>query len=218
MKNLKIILIICVIAIGATDIILYNWDINLFPLDDNGNSAISMDNQELFAANLKNASNFEKICYENLNNGVISKINRNIQSPTKLKENLSEIKSSLATASDANENSLKYLNECKKYTTNDIEKQYIDLLIQKANIDKKVLDSYLNMMSEYEKFANKKLDSHELSVKMSNAKDDLIKNHAIDQDKTAIDLKIATLLKNNPDLKTKLEKMDLNPSFFGKNY
>ncbi|MDR2966737.1 MAG: hypothetical protein LBU74_02170 [Methanobacteriaceae archaeon] len=213
MKYIKIILIICVIVIGAADIIIYNYGIDLFSQIDGEDVP---DNQK-FVESLKNASKYEEIWQESMDKGVIIKIVSKLRSPSSLNKSMPEIKSSLAKSKDANENTLKYLNNSKKFATNDIEKQYIDLLIQKANINKKIYDSYAKMIIEYEKFANKKLSAAELSKKMTDAKQDLIENNAIDVDKTAINTKILILLKKNPDLQKKLEGMNINPAFLGQN-
>jgi len=219
MKNIKTILIICVIVIGAADIIAYNFD-STFDLfseqDNNGNSTNTIDNQELFAASLQNASKYEKIWHESMNIGVINKINRNLHSSSSLNKSLPGIKDSLNESRDANENILKYLNNAKKYATSDVDKQYVDLLIQKATIDKKIYDSYAKMIVNYEKFANRKLSPNGLNAKMRAATLDLIDNNATDQDIAGINSKLLKLLKNNPDFKKKLENMNLNPAFLGK--
>jgi hypothetical protein len=218
MNHLKAILIICVLVIGAADIIIYNYDVDLFSLLNVGDVLDNSNDSEKFTSNLQNASKFEGIWDETMNVGVISKINRYVKSPNNLKKNLPEIKSSLSKARDANENTLKHLNDCKKYASSDVEKQYIDLLLQKANINKKILDSYTKMMPEYEKFANKNLSPEALSAKMAYAKQDLIDNNAIDTDIRAIDTKILDLFKIHPDFKEKLGNMNLNPSFMGQTY
>ncbi|MCL2114771.1 MAG: hypothetical protein FWH29_00945 [Methanobrevibacter sp.] len=216
MKNLKIILIICVILIGVTDIVLYHYSLDLFSQYDEISQGTS-DNQQ-FTENLKNASIYEEEWYNSMDKGVMFKLNSNLHSPSSLNKSLPEIKSLLAKSKDANENTLKHLNNCQEYATSDAEKQYIDLLIQKANINKKIYDSYAKMMSEYEKFATKKLSAAELSVKMTDAKQDLIDNNAIDTDQAALDTKISKLLKDNPDFQKKLESMNISPSFLGQSY
>lgn len=218
MKNIKIILIIFVIAIGATDIVIYNLYPNLdfFSQQDNGSSQNTIENQKLFVASLQNASKYEGIWYESINDGVIKKINSNLYSSSSLKKNLPEIKASLNESRDANENILKYLKNAKKYATNDLENQYVELLIQKVTIDKKIYDSNVKMIKEYEKFANRKLSPAKLKVKMREAKQDLIYKNASNQDKADINNKILNLLKNNPDFQKKLESMSINPSFLGK--
>jgi hypothetical protein len=217
MKNIKIILIICVIIIGAADIITYHFysDLNLFSQQDEVNLYSFEDNQKVFTANLQNASKHEGIWQKSMNEDVIKKINRNLRSSSSLKKNLPEIKVSLTKSKNANENILKYLNNAKEHATSDVEKQYVDLLIQKASIDKKIYDSNAKMIVEYEKFANRNLSSGRLNVKMREATLDLIENNATDQDILAINNKILNLLKNNPDFKKKLEDMKLNPSFLG---
>ena len=211
MKNIKIILIICVIIIGATDIIVYN-------LYNENSQSTTTDNPKQFAASLQNASKYESIWQENMKEGVINKISRNLHSSSSLKKNLPQIKASLNESRDANNNTLKYLNNAKKYATSDVEKQYVDLLIQKTNINKKIYDSYAKMIVEYEKFANRKLSPGRLQSKMREAKRDLINDNASDQDKAAINSEILNLLKNNPDFQKKLESMNINPSFLGEIY
>lgn len=219
MRNIKTILIICVIIIGAADIIAYNnfySNLDLFSQHDTGNSQSIVENQKQFAASLQNASKYEGIWYESMNDGVVNKINRNLHSSSSLKKNLPEIKASLNKSGDANENTLKYLNNAKKYASNDVEKQYTNLLIQKANIDKKIYESNVKMIKEYEKFANRKLTPSKLRAKMKEAKQDLYNNNATNQDKAIINTKILNLLKNNPDFQKKLENMNINPAFLGK--
>ena len=218
MKILKIILITCILIIGATDIILYHSNLDFFSQLGTSGTSLNNDNQDLFVANLKSASKYEETWNESMNVGVISKINRNLRSPSSLNKSLPEITASLSKSRDANENVLIHLNECKNYATSDVERQYIDLLLQKANINKKIYGSYAKMFTEYEKFAKKKLSPRDLSRKMTQAKQDLIENNAIDTDIKAIDNKILDLLKNNPDFQKKLESMDLNPAFLGLTY
>ena len=161
--------------------------------------------------NIVKASAYQKIALEAINNDFeeIWEINGFTEIDI-IKKKITTIQKDLDEYSEAIQKVDLYLNNAKKYAKNDVEKEYIDLLLKKNEGDKKASkasQTYLNTLTEY---VNGKIGLLELNNKTLEFQN---KSSSTDSDDIDTGSEISALLGDNPDFKQHLKSLNLDETY-----
>lgn len=194
--NKKIIGIIIIVAILAISAIAYTWY------------------NAQFDENLTKASGYQTLALKNINEDINDVMKETSLDRDTLKAKLPGIKNALNESISANENITTYLNNAKNFAKNDVEKEYIDLLLKKNELNKKINEYQQKRFSVIEKYVNGDLSLSESNNQLIEINND---NEHISIEAEDVNNKIIKLLTENPDFKKHLKSLNLDKTYFGEN-
>lgn len=169
-----------------------------------------------FDENLKKASGYQDIALKAMNDDFKRDGTDKIDSFTtkdQIKSMIPSLRNYLNEYDEANKEVKKYLNEAKKYAKNDVEKEYIDLLLKKAEYNDKSAENYPFVLDSLEQYASGNISASEFMSKINALNE---KSLNISSKQQEINNDIQKLLTENPDFKRHLsEDLFITQSYLG---
>lgn len=170
-----------------------------------------------FDENLQKASGYQKLSLKIFNNDYLpgyDKINYAYMNIELLKTEIPKLQKYLDEAKDLTDNIQRYLLHAKNFAKNDAEKDYINLLLEKNENNKK-LDNYnQEILNAFKDYLNGKITVNEGYQLTSN----ITKKYDLERltdNGDRINNDINKLLAENPDFKRHLIDLDIDKTYLG---
>lgn len=166
--------------------------------------------QDQFSANIAKAKGYEIESTKSLSEYGILKDNSDVAT---LNKTIADMESTSKQIKDNLNKESKVLNDTRTFAKNDAEKSYVDLLMRKNTLNRKVLDYYDKTAQSFKALVTDDDSLNYLSI------EELIKYEIESENDQkeikTIDKEISTLVKNNPDLKKQLESTNVGLDYLG---
>ena len=166
-----------------------------------------------FDDNLVKASGYQKLGLKSINDDFTSEwqqIDQYINNKEVLKSKVNALQKYLDEDNEARKNMENSLNAAKNFAKNDVEKEYIDLLLKKNKLNKDVNDNKQKMVDSLKDYSEGKITYSELYNKIMN-----LYTFDISSEHQDVNNKIMKLLINNPEFKQHLKDLDVDKTFLG---
>jgi len=190
MENKKIIILIGIIAIlVVAGVIVYSWY------------------NSQYDENLSKANGYQTIALKSINKDINQVMKETSIDRDVLKAKLPAMKNALNEAITANDNITFYLSNAKKYAKNDVEKEFIDLLLKNNEVNIKVNSYQKERLAIIEKYVKGDISFSDAGTQLIDLNN---KSQIIEAESQKVNNKIVKLLAENPSFKQHLVDLGVN--------
>ena len=190
MENKKIIILIGIFAILViSGVVIYSWY------------------NVQYDENLSKANGYQTIALKTINQDINNVMKETIIDRDILKSKLPAMKNALNESINANSNITFYLNEAKKYVRNDVEKEFVDLLLKNNEVNNKVNDYQKERLDIIEKYVNGDISFNDAGTQLIELNN---KSQIIETESQKVNNEIIKLLAENPSFKQHLVDLGVN--------
>ncbi|MDR0911053.1 MAG: hypothetical protein LBM96_00445 [Methanobrevibacter sp.] len=171
-----------------------------------------------FDENLIKASGYQEISLKASNDDFHNEFNLKITDYSLIydkngvKSSIYSLKEYSDESESANKNVKKYLIEAKKYAKNDIEKNYVDLLINKSDVNTESFKTMSKLIDIIGQYVYDEISLSEFSQKLFKLNNESSK---IQSQQQKINNDIKKLLVEHPEFKLHIQSLNLDSTYLG---